>query len=74
MSGRENQFDATLLTKEITTEKAEARALEFQTAHATLEKQLEDVAAATRRIAAEEARINVDAQAVRNRQQELTLV
>ena len=81
MSGGTSQFDPILLTKEITTDNAADRAAELIAARAALEKQLTDVAEASRKLAEDQARIQAEhdrvqaeALAVRNRQEELNSV
>ena len=70
MSGEGSQFDPTLLTNEITAENAADRALELQTARVSLEKQLADIAETSRRMTEEQARVQSEAEAVRNHQEE----
>ena len=75
MSGNEgNQFDPTLLTKEINASNAAERAAELTSARAALEKQLADVTEANRRLAEERARVQAEAQIVRSRREELASI
>ena len=69
-----NRFDLTLLTKEINASNAAERAAELTSARAALERQLADVTEANRRLAEERARVQAEAQVVRNRREELTSI
>ena len=55
-----SQFDPNLLTKEITTENAAARAEELITAREAIEKQLVDIAEANRKLAADQALVQAE--------------
>ena len=68
------QFDPTLLTKEINASNAVERAAELTSARAVLERQLTEVTEANRRLAEERARVQAEAQVVRNRREELTSI
>ena len=62
------------MTKEINASNAAERAAKLTSARAGLERQLEDVTEANRRLAEERARVQAEAQVVRSRREELVSI